>query len=179
MAFLFRKYCPFTSMPSTWSVFSSGCALRFVPFGGLATNPALSAGTMIMKMIRSTSITSIIGVTFGSALTPPPAVVDIAIVYLLHLITRWGRRGGRPRSAARRIAVLDYGTLSGTSVAESGRNCWYEYWYERSFPTPFLLRDRRVAGRRGRIELAREPRTSELAGDALDQVVDHLLGGVG
>jgi hypothetical protein len=33
-----------------------------------------------MKMINSTSMTSIIGVTFGDAFTPPEEPADIAIV---------------------------------------------------------------------------------------------------
>ncbi len=37
------------------------------------------SGVTIMKMINSTSITSMSGVTFGSALTPDPPPVDIAI----------------------------------------------------------------------------------------------------
>jgi hypothetical protein len=32
-----------------------------------------------MKMMSSTSMTSIMGVTFGSAFTPPPLLADIAI----------------------------------------------------------------------------------------------------
>ena len=66
-------------MPSTWSRSSSGCGLRLVPCGGMAWKPALIAGTTSMKMISRTSMTSIIGVTFGSAFTVAPVPVDIAI----------------------------------------------------------------------------------------------------
>jgi hypothetical protein len=41
------------------------------------------SGVTIMKMISSTSMTSIIGVTFGSAFTAPVPPVDIAIAGLL------------------------------------------------------------------------------------------------
>ena len=55
-----------------------------MPTGGCAWKPALISGVTIMKMIRSTSMTSIIGVTFGDEATPPPAPeVDMAMSYLL------------------------------------------------------------------------------------------------
>ena len=55
-----------------------------MPTGGVAWKPALIRGVTIMKMIRSTSITSIIGVTFGDEATPPPAPeLDMAMSYLL------------------------------------------------------------------------------------------------
>src|SRR5215207_8467678 len=113
-------------MPSTWSSSSSGCDFRFCPWGGTAWKPAAIAGTTSMKMMRSTSITSIIGVTFGSALTPlpPPMAMELPPSWV---------RGGR------------------------------------------LLRDRAGAAGGGRVELAGEARAAEVARDALDEVVDHLL----
>ena len=44
---------------------------------GIAWKPALIAGTTSMKMISRTSMTSIIGVTLGSALIPELDPVDI------------------------------------------------------------------------------------------------------
>src|SRR6186713_444623 len=51
-----------------------------MPWGGLAVKPDVRAGKTTMKMIRSTSMTSIIGTTLGSLLTAPPPLTDIAIV---------------------------------------------------------------------------------------------------
>ena len=51
----------------------SGRGSRFLPFGSVALNPAAISGVTIMKMISSTSMTSIIGVTLMSALTEPTA----------------------------------------------------------------------------------------------------------
>ena len=58
------------------------------PVGGIALKPALIAGMTIMKMISSTSMTSIIGVTFGSAFTPPRSQLTLPSVVLLR------KRGG-------------------------------------------------------------------------------------
>src|SRR3954454_7288008 len=67
-------------MPSTISLSPSGRGSRFFPFGSVALNPAAMSGVTIMKMIRSTSMTSIIGVTLMSALTDdgPALPVDMA-----------------------------------------------------------------------------------------------------
>src|SRR5215211_603313 len=67
-------------MPRTTSLSPSGRGSRFLPFGSVALNPAAISGVTIMKMISSTSMTSIIGVTLMSALTAPtPALpVDMA-----------------------------------------------------------------------------------------------------
>ncbi len=47
----------------------------------MAVKPAASAGVTTMKMIRSTSMTSIIGTTFGSDFTPPiPTAIPIGKV---------------------------------------------------------------------------------------------------
>src|SRR2546422_8060997 len=93
---------------------SSGCW----PRGIVALKPAAMIGVTIMKMISSTSITSISGVTLMSALT----------------------------AAAARALVTDRATG--------------------------LLRLLRL-------ELLGEDRAAELGADALDQVVDQLLGRVG
>src|SRR5580765_9072844 len=75
-----RKYRRAWSMPRTTSFSPSGRGSRFLPFGRVALNPAAISGVTIMKMIRSTSMTSIMGVTLMSALTAPtPALpVDMA-----------------------------------------------------------------------------------------------------
>src|SRR5919112_2274703 len=67
-------------MPSTTSFSPSGRGSRFFPLGRVALKPAAISGVTIMKMIRSTSITSIIGVTLMSDLTavPPVLPVDMA-----------------------------------------------------------------------------------------------------
>src|SRR5919205_3180152 len=68
-------------MPSTTSFSPSGRGSRFLPLGRVALKPAAIRGVTIMKMIRSTSITSIIGVTLMSDLTavpPAPLPVDMA-----------------------------------------------------------------------------------------------------
>src|SRR5438034_11013831 len=62
-------------MPSTTSLSPSGRGSRFLPFGRVALNPAAISGVTIMKMISSTSITSISGVTLMSALTAARALV--------------------------------------------------------------------------------------------------------
>src|SRR3954468_12498932 len=65
-------------MPSTISLSPSGRGSRFFPFGSVALNPAAISGVTIMKMISSTSITSIIGVTLMSDLTAvPPALLPV------------------------------------------------------------------------------------------------------
>ena len=50
---------------------SSGWSFRLIAFGGSALKPASSCGVTTMKMISSTSMTSIIGVTLGVACIPP------------------------------------------------------------------------------------------------------------
>src|SRR3954470_23887328 len=69
-------------MPSTTSFSPSGRGSRFFPLGRVALNPAAMSGVTIMKMIKSASITSIIGVTLMSDLTAvppaPPLPVDMA-----------------------------------------------------------------------------------------------------
>src|SRR6185436_721990 len=69
-------------MPSTTSFSPSGRGSRFFPLGRVALNPAAISGVTIMKMISSTIITSIIGVTLMSDLTAvppaPPLPVDMA-----------------------------------------------------------------------------------------------------
>src|SRR5690349_25088125 len=67
-------------MPSTTSLSPSGRGSRFLPLGSVALNPAAISGVTIMKMISSTSMTSIIGVTLMSALTAddPESAVDMA-----------------------------------------------------------------------------------------------------
>src|SRR6266540_186836 len=64
-----RKYFPYSSMPRTTSLSPSGRESRCLPLGNTALKPAAMRGVTIMKMIRSTSITSIIGVTLMSDLT--------------------------------------------------------------------------------------------------------------
>src|SRR5215216_5283680 len=65
-------------MPSTTSFSPSGRGSRFLPFGSVALNPAAMSGVTIMKMINSTSMTSIIGVTLMSALTADePALLPV------------------------------------------------------------------------------------------------------
>src|SRR5467141_401622 len=63
------KYWPFWSMPSRISPLSSSRFSAFWARGIVAWKPAVMAGVTIMKMISSTSITSIIGVTLMSART--------------------------------------------------------------------------------------------------------------
>ena len=58
---------------------SSGLGSRFLPLGSVALKPAAMSGVTIMKMMSSTSITSIIGVTLMSAFTfPLPLPVEMA-----------------------------------------------------------------------------------------------------
>src|SRR6476620_12777748 len=64
-----RKYRPNSSMPRTTSLSPSGRGSRFLPLGRVALKPAAISGVTIIKMIRSTSITSIIGVTLMSDFT--------------------------------------------------------------------------------------------------------------
>src|SRR5262245_12899485 len=76
----FRKYFPDSSIPSTTSPSSSPSGVRFWPWGMTALNPFAISGVTIMKMIRSTSITSIIGMTLGSDFTLvwPAILTDVA-----------------------------------------------------------------------------------------------------
>src|SRR5512145_3130359 len=62
-------------MPRRISPSSSSAALGLSARGTEAWNPAVIAGVTIMKMISSTSITSIIGVTLMSAATAARALV--------------------------------------------------------------------------------------------------------
>src|SRR5213080_1483367 len=113
-----RKNLPSRSMPSRTSSGPSGRSSGFSERGIVAWKPAAMMGVTIMKMIRSTSITSISGVTLMSALT-----ADLALA---------------------------------------------------------LVTDRATGLRRLlRLEFLREDRAAELRADALDQVVDQLLRGVG
>jgi hypothetical protein len=52
---------------------------------GIALNPAAMSGVTIMKMIRSTSMMSIIGTTFGSDLTDVNPLLPTAIDMALYL----------------------------------------------------------------------------------------------
>src|SRR5712692_6428160 len=110
-----RKYLPLRSIPSRISPWSSSRFSAFWARGIVAWKPAVMAGVTIMKMISSTSITSIIGVTLMSART---------------------------------------GTL--------------ELPVDRATGLRRLLR----------LEFLGEDRPTELATDALDEVVDQLLGRV-
>src|ERR1019366_1496969 len=77
--FLLKKYLPSASSPSVSSSLPSGAFSVFDALGMVAVKPASSIGVTIMKMISSTSITSIIGVTLMFALTwPGPLPVDMA-----------------------------------------------------------------------------------------------------
>src|SRR5881628_770266 len=113
-----RKNLPSRSMPSRISSGPSGRFSGFSERGMVAWKPAAMIGVTIMKMMSSTSITSISGVTLMSPLT-----ADLALA----LVT--DRATGRRR----------------------------------------LLR----------LELLGEDRAAELRADALDQVIDQLLGRVG
>src|SRR5512141_1102348 len=66
-------------MPSVTSPSVSGRRARVFAFGSSARKPAAMSGVTIMKMIRSTSMMSIIGTTFGSDLTDvrPALPVDM------------------------------------------------------------------------------------------------------
>src|SRR6185503_20119405 len=109
----------YSSIPRITSLSPSGRESRFLPLGNVALKPAAMSGVTIMKMIRSTSITSIIGVTLMSDLT------DVT-------------------------------------------------------PLPELPVDMATAGHRLlSLEFLGEDRPTELAPDALDEVVDELLRGVG
>src|SRR5213083_3248510 len=70
-----RKNLPSRSMPSRTSSGPSGRSSGFSERGIVAWKPAAMMGVTIMKMIRSTSITSISGVTWMSALTAARALV--------------------------------------------------------------------------------------------------------
>src|SRR3954471_2087673 len=74
----------------------------FTACGGSALNPAIRAGATTMKMIRSTSMTSTIGVTFGVDATPAPPPADIAIASYLG---GTAERSGRDRAGARRVEL--------------------------------------------------------------------------
>src|ERR1051326_6242391 len=67
-------------MPSTTSSWPSGRLSRFFPFGISALKPLAISGVTIMKMISSTSMMSIIGMTFGSDLTAvwPATLTDVS-----------------------------------------------------------------------------------------------------
>src|SRR5213596_4244564 len=113
-----RKNLPSRSMPSRISSGPSGRSSGFSERGIVAWKPAAMIGVTIMKMMSSTSITSISGVTLMSALT-----ADLALA---------------------------------------------------------LVTDRATGLRRLlRLEFLGEDRAAELRADALDQVVDQLLGRVG
>src|SRR5712691_13219372 len=103
-------------MPSRISPSCSSRDSGFWARGTVAWKPAVIAGVTIMKMIKSTNITSIIGVTLMSALT------------------------------GRRELLADRATRLGCLL---------------------------------RLDFFREARATELRPDALDQVVDQLLRGVG
>src|SRR5947209_10701798 len=103
-------------MPSRTSSGPSGRSSGCSPRGIVAWKPAAMIGVTIMKMISSTSITSISGVTLMSALTAARALVTDRATGLLRLL---------------------------------------------------------------RLEFLGENRPAELGADALDQVVDQLLGRVG
>src|SRR5438046_1276513 len=112
-----RKNLPSRSIPSRISSGPSGRSSGFSERGIVAWKPAAMIGVTIMKMMSSTSITSISGVTLMSPLT-----ADLALALVTDRATGLGR---------------------------------------------FL-----------RLEFLREDRATELGADALDQVVDQLLGGV-
>src|SRR2546427_702005 len=103
-------------MPSRTSSGPSGRSSGCSPRGIVAWKPAAMIGVTIMKMMSSTSITSISGVTLMSALTAARALVTDRATGLLRLL---------------------------------------------------------------RLEFLGEDRPAELGADALDQVVDQLLGRVG
>src|SRR5690349_5800494 len=67
-------------MPRTTSPSPSGRLSRFLPCGMTALKPLAISGVTIMKMINSTSMTSIIGMTFGSDLTwvRPAELADVS-----------------------------------------------------------------------------------------------------
>ncbi len=67
------------SMPRRISPSASSAASGLFARGMLAWKPAVMAGVTIMKMISSTSITSIIGVTLMSAATPDPLELRAAM----------------------------------------------------------------------------------------------------
>src|SRR4029079_11527302 len=73
------KYRPSASMPSTTSPSPSGRFSRLVPWGMVALNPFAISGVTIMKMIRSTSMMSIIGITWVSDLIAvvPAELTDV------------------------------------------------------------------------------------------------------
>src|SRR6266511_6359676 len=119
MARPLRKFFPYSSMPRTTSLSPSGRESRCLPLGNTALKPAAMRGVTIMKMIRSTSITAIIGVTLMSDLT---AVTPL-----------------------------------------------------RELPVDMATAGHRLLG----LEFLGEDRPTELAPDALDEVVDELLRGVG
>src|SRR5207248_8177892 len=112
-----RKNLPSLSMPSRTSSGPSGRSSGFSERGICAWKPAAMMGVTIMKMINSTSITSMSGVTLMSALTAALALALVA---------------------------------------------------DRATGLRRLLR----------LEFLGEDRAPELGADALDQVIDQLLGGV-
>src|SRR5579862_5786438 len=63
-----------------WSLFFGGGSLVGVGSGSWTSIAFRESGMMIMKMISSTSSTSIIGVTFGSLVSAPRWPVDIAML---------------------------------------------------------------------------------------------------
>src|SRR3972149_1465430 len=67
-------------MPRMISSSPSGRLSRLAPVGIVAWNPLAISGVTIMKMINSTSMMSIIGMTLGSALTAvsPARSADVA-----------------------------------------------------------------------------------------------------
>src|SRR6059036_4071278 len=73
-----RKNLPSLSMPRRISSGPSGRFSGFSERGIVAWKPAAMIGVTIMKMIRSTSITSISGVTLMSALTAAFALALVA-----------------------------------------------------------------------------------------------------
>src|SRR5207249_10258682 len=113
-----RKNLPSRSMPRRISSGPSGRFSGFSERGIWAWKPAAMIGVTIMKMMSSTSITSISGVTLMSALT---AALALALV-------------ADRATGLRRLLSLEF---------------------------------------------LGEDRPAELRPDALDQVVDQLLGGVG
>src|SRR5574342_12277 len=111
-----RKNLPSWSMPSRTSSCPSGRFSGFCERGIVAWKPFAIRGVTIMKMISSTSITSMSGVTLMSALTAARALVADRATGLRRLL---------------------------------------------------------------RLEFLREDRPAEFRSDALDEVVDQLLRGVG
>ena len=78
-------------MPSVVRVSSSGRSFRFLPVGICAVKPAMSAGVISMKMIRSTNMTSTIGVMLMSAIT-----LDFLLAGLLLSMRASNQKSGVP-----------------------------------------------------------------------------------